>query len=165
MGRPTKYRINLTIFEQAELERLTRQQTAPQHRVKRAKIILMANGDGASNQAIAQELGIYKAEVTNWTKRWIERAMEPIEERLADLQRCGRPDEITPEQWCRIIALACEKPEHYGRPVSHWSSPELADEAVKQRIVDRLSPGHLRKVLKKNTATSPQSLLVKRQGG
>lgn len=123
----------------------------------------MANADGATNQAIAERLGIYKAEVTNWTKRWIERAMEPIAQRLADLPRCGRPDTITPEQWCRIMALACEKPEHYGRPISHWSSGELAAEALKQGIVASLSPGHLRKVLKKNSATSPQPLLVKRQ--
>jgi hypothetical protein len=47
------------------------------------------------------------------------------------------------------MALACEKPENYGRPISHWSSRELADEAVKQGIVASLSPGHLRKVLKK----------------
>lgn len=159
----TKYRINLSSAEQSELERLIRQQTAPQHQVKRAKIILMANADGATNQAIAQQLGIYKAEVTHWTKRWIDRAMEPIEQRLADLPRCGRPDTITPEQWCRIMAMACEKPEQYARPISHWTSGELADEAVKQGIVESLSPGHLRKVLKKNAATSPQSILVKRQ--
>ena len=65
----TKYRINLTTAERTELERLIRQQTAPQHQVKRAKIILMANLEGATNQAIAQQLGIYKAEVTHWTKR------------------------------------------------------------------------------------------------
>jgi len=163
MGRKAKYRINLTAAEQVVLEKLIRRQTAPQHQVKRAKIILMANVEGATNQAICDKLGIYKAEVTNWTKRWIERAGEPIEQRLADLPRSGRPDTITAEQWCLIFALACEKPEDHGRPISHWSSDELADEALKQGIVGSLSSGHLRKVLKKNSATSPQPLLVKRQ--
>jgi len=97
MGRKAKYRTNLTAAEQAVLERLIRRQTAPQHQVKRAKIILMANAEGATNQAISEKLGVYKAEVTNWTKRWIERAGEPIEQRLADLPRNGRPDTITAE--------------------------------------------------------------------
>jgi transposase len=105
MGGRTTYRINLTATEQTELERLIRQQTAPQHQVKRARVILLANVEGASNQAIAEQLGIYKAEVTNWTKRWIDRAQEPIAQRLTDLPRCGRPDTITPEQWCRIYRV------------------------------------------------------------
>ena len=109
----------------------------------------MANGNGATNQEIAEQLGMYKAEVTGWTKRWIERAMEPIEDRLADLPRSGRPDTITPQQWCRVMALACEPPEQHGRQISHWTSNELAAEAMKQGIVKNLSPGHLRKVLKK----------------
>ena len=109
----------------------------------------MANGEGMSNQAIAEALGIYKADVSIWTRRWVERAMEPVADRLADLPRSGRPDTVTPEQWCRILALACEPPERHGRPITHWTSRELAAEAVKQGLVASLSAGHLRKVLKK----------------
>ncbi len=87
--------------------------------------------------------------VTSWTKRWIDRSLDAVEDRLADLPRSGRPDTISAEQWCRIIALACEPPQDHGYPISHWTSKELAAEAVKQGIVDALSPGHLRKVLKK----------------
>jgi len=123
----------------------------------------MANGDGATNQEIADRLGIYNPEVTTWTKRWIDRALEPLEDRLADLPRSGRADTITAEQWCQIVALACEPPEQHGRAISHWTSRELAEEAVKQGILEHLSPGHLRKVLKKNAATSPQPLLVERE--
>lgn len=63
-----KYRINLTAAEQTELERLIRRQTAPQRQVKRARIILLANAEGATNQAIAEQLGVYKAEVTTWNQ-------------------------------------------------------------------------------------------------
>ena len=153
MAARTRYRINLTASERGELEGLIRKQTTPQHIAKRARIILMANGDGATNQAIATELGIYKAEVTGWTKRWVDRGLEPIGDRLADLPRSGRPDTITPEQWCRILALACEPPEHHGRPITHWTSAELAAEALRQGIVESLSPGHLRKVLKKRRSS------------
>jgi hypothetical protein len=61
------------------------------------------------------------------------------------------PDGITPEQWCRVMALACESPRDHGYPMSHWSSRELAAEAVKQGIVEYLSAGHLRKVLREKT--------------
>ena len=109
----------------------------------------MANGEGWSNRAIADALKIHKADVSIWTKRWIERASDPLAERLRDLPRSGRPDTISAEQWCRIFALACELPHAHGRPLSHWTGRELADEAIKQGIVETLSEGHLRKMLKK----------------
>ncbi|CAK0772802.1 hypothetical protein CCP3SC15_4640004 [Gammaproteobacteria bacterium] len=89
--------------------------------------------------------------MTQWTKRWVERALKPIRDRLSDLLRPGRPDTISAEQCCQIMALACEPPEKYGRPITHWSSEELAAEAVKQGIVEKLSASHLRKVLKSKT--------------
>lgn len=144
----TQYRINLLSFEKNELERLIRKQTTPQHIAKRARIILHANEYVATNQAIADDLGISKTDVTRWTKRWTDRAMEPVLDRISDLPRPGHPDVITPGQWCRIIAMACEPPEIYGRPITHWSSTELTAEAIKQGVVEHLSPGHLRKVLK-----------------
>ena len=146
----TRHRINLLASERSELEQLIRKQTTPQHIAKRARIILWANGDGLANQEIAEKLGIYKADVTRWTKRWVERGLEPVMYRLADMPRSGHPDTICAEQWCRILAMACEPPEQYGRPISHWSSTELAAEAIKQGIVENLSAGHLRKVLKKS---------------
>ena len=145
----TQFRINLISSERSALEQLIRKQTTPQHIAKRARIILWANGDAETNQEIAERLGIFKADVTRWTKRWIERGLEPLMDRLSDKPRSGRPDTISAEQWCQIMAMACEPPEQYGRPISHWSSSELAAEAVKQGIVESLSAGHLRKVLKK----------------
>lgn len=145
----TLYRINLLSSEKNELERFIRKHSTPQHIAKRARIILLANEHVETNQVIADTLGISKADVTRWTKRWIDRAMEPVLDRISDLPRPGHPDMITPEQWCQIIAMACEPPEKYGRPITHWSSAELASEAIKQGIVESLSSGHLRKVLKK----------------
>lgn len=149
MAVKTCYRINLISTERAELEKLSRGHTTPQLIARRARIILMANEEGRSNAAIAGALGINKAKVTLWTQRWIERGLEPVLDRLSDLPRPGAPDTITPEQWCRVMALACESPQDHGYPISHWTSTELAAEAIQQGIVARLSAGHLRKVLKK----------------
>lgn len=128
---------------------MVRAHSTPQQVARRARIVLLANGEGLSNQAIADAMGIYKADVSIWTRRWVERGLEPVMDRLRDRPRPGRPDTITAEQWCRIFALACEPPQAHDRPITHWTSRELADEAVKQGIVERLSDGHLRKVLKK----------------
>ena len=148
MAHP-RYCINLLASERTILEQLIRAHSTPQQVARRARIVLLANGEGWSNQAIAEALGIYKSDVSIWTRRWIERGLEPVLERLHDRPRSGRPDTITAEQWCQIFALACEPPQTHERPITHWTSRELAEEAIKQGIVAHLSDGHLRKVLKK----------------
>jgi len=165
MAARTRYRINLLPSERDFLQQLIRAHGTPQQIARRARIVLLANGEGWGNQAIADALKIHKADVSFWTKRWIERAMDPLTQRLRDLPRPGRPDTIRAEQWCRIFALACEPPQTHGRPISHWTSRELADEALKQGIVDSLSAGHLRKLLKKDLTTPSQPLLAECQGG
>jgi len=160
--RVPKYRISLTQQERETLRRITRKHTAKQSVVNRAKIILMAD-EGKMNQAIAADLGVNVHVITTWTKRWLERSNDPVEERLQDLQRPGTPDTFTPEQWCQIIALACENPADHGRPITHWTHRELADEIIKQGIVETISPSHLGRILKKRLAATPQPLLAECQ--
>lgn len=145
--RKPMYRINLTGHEENTLNKIINKQTSPQNIAKRAKIIIMANHENLSNIEIAQRLNIYSADITFWTSRWIETAHLPIEDRLSDLARSGAPDTFTPEQLCRIIALACESPAEYGRPINYWTNRELADEVVKQKIVDSISPSHIGRIL------------------
>lgn len=51
---------------------------------------------------------------------------------LAAAPRAGSPATFGAEQWCQIMALACEPPASSGRPVTHWTAAELADEAIKR---------------------------------
>jgi putative transposase len=61
----------------------------------------------------------------------------------------------------QIIALACESPSEAGRPVSHWTPAELADEAVKRGIVEEISPRSVGRFLKRGySTTSSQPLLA-----
>jgi transposase len=71
-----------------------------------------------------------------------------VEERLEDLPRPGTPARITPEQVCRITALACEQPEASARPITHWTARELADEMIRRKIVTTISPRHAARLLK-----------------
>jgi hypothetical protein len=88
-----------------------------------------------------------------WRGRWL--ALQAValddlslEARLTDAPRPGAPARLTPEQVCRLVALACAAPEESGRPISQWTGRELAAEAIKRGIVDRLSPRHAARLLK-----------------
>jgi len=94
-------------------------------------------------------------DVGKWRRRWAapQERLAAVEKspRTSDLNRCiteilvdaprsGWPGIFTPEQIVEIIAIACEQPEEDSeRPVSHWNSRELAEEAVKRKIVPRIS--------------------------
>lgn len=70
-----------------------------------------------------------------------------IAEVLNDAVRSGAPVKFTAEQFTAIIALSCESPEKYGRPVTHWTPGELAAETIKQGIVQSVSCSTLARLL------------------
>jgi len=151
MGVP-KYRIRLSQQERDLLKEIARKHTEKQAVARRAKILLRAD-EGQPYKQIAEQLDVGAHTVTHWIKRWLDSESETIAERLQDLPRPGAPDTITPEQWCRIIAMSCEKPSKYGLPITDWTHRELANEIIRQKIVDTLSPSHLGRMLKKKTSS------------
>lgn len=148
--RKIKYKINLSKTEKERLEKIVKRPTALQKIGKRARIILMADSGEYNNIEIAKYVGIDVGEITKWRKRWIKSKDKDIEERLKDRPRSGRPATITAEQWCKIMALACEKPENHGVPITHWSHSSLTIEIIKQGIVESISPTHVGNFLKKS---------------
>jgi transposase len=87
--------------------------------------------------------------------RWIGLQAVSLEdldvgERLADLPRPGRPAQITAEQTCQMVALACEQPKE--RPISHWTGREIADEVMRRGIVPTISARHAARLLKKKNS-------------
>ena len=148
--RPLKYKIELSESEKEELKRIISKQTTAQNIAKRARIILMANSGEHTNREIAKYVGINENELRKWTKRWVNTKDKNIEEILKDKPRSGRPATITAEQWCKIMALACEKPENHGVPITHWSHSSLSAEIIKQGIVESISPTHVGNFLKKS---------------
>ena len=147
-----KRKIILSDQEERELIALSNKQNAPYKLVMRAKLILLS-ARGIAHKAIAGKFDIEQRIVSKWVKRWIDTINIEnidIEKRLADLERSGKPVKYTPEQKCKIIAVACEKPGVYGRPITHWTHRELAEEVIKQGIVDSISESHLGYILRKN---------------
>jgi putative transposase len=148
--RGPKFPVRLEEGEREALQQIIRKSSEKYNIVLRAKIIVMADA-GVNHQDIARKLDVRDNVITNWTKRWHETAGKLVRERLQDLPRSGAPDTFTPEQLCKIIALACENPIDHGRPITHWTHRELADESIKQGIVKSISPNHVGRLLKKTT--------------
>lgn len=139
------------------LEALLRRHSLPQQLALRARIILAA-ADGANNSHIARLLDLDVDTVRRWRSRWRSFAPIPLsefslDERLSDVPRSGRPIQISAEQRCQIVALACEAPKEAGRPISQWSGREIADEVVKRGILPTISPRHAARLLKKGISS------------
>ena len=140
--------ITLSAAEQTELEKLVKRPSTPQQIALRGAIILRASR-GENHGQISRGLGISKDTSRLWRKRWIEVSPRgiPVLERLRDAPRPGSPPTFSLEQITQLYALACAPPEQYERPISHWSSRELAEEMVKQGIVDEISVRHVGRLL------------------
>jgi len=149
--------LDLTLDEQRDLTALVRRHTAPQQLVLRARIVLLA-ADGLNNSQIARTLGLEADTVRLWRQRWptgqdVALTDRSVEERLTDAPRSGCPARITPEQVCRIVALACEAPSATGRPISQWTGREIAVEIVSRGIVPTISGRHAARLLKRGTSS------------
>jgi transposase len=157
--------VDLTEEERQELEKLVRRHSTPQQIALRARIVLAA-AEGKGNSQIAREEGIDVHTSRRWRNRWLKLQPIPLselsaEERLEDLPRPGAPARITADQVCQIVAMACEDPGESGRPISHWTGREIADEIIKRGIVDDISPRHAARLLKRGRSqASPDSLLA-----
>ena len=149
--------LDLSLDERRDLTALVRRHTAPQQLVLRARIILLA-ADGLNNSQIARTLGLEADTVRLWRQRWqtgqaVALTDRSVEERLTDAPRSGCPARITPEQVCRIVALACEAPSATGRPISQWTGREIAAEIVSRGIVPTISGRHAARLLKRGTSS------------
>jgi len=168
--------IKLSSRTEQLLQQIVRGTTNPYHLVRRAKLILGA-ASGESNSSISRRLELDREQVRLWRSRWMEardkltaaeqqvtdkKLMILIKEILGDRQRSGTTKSFTVEQVIQIVAIACEAPEKSERPVSHWTPSELAQEAIKRGIVEKISPRSVGRFLKRShPATTSGSLLVK----
>jgi putative transposase len=156
MRGPKPPMIELTNIERQELNNLLLRHSTPQQLALRARIVLAA-ADGLNNGQIGRGLGVSRDMASLWRGRWLGlQAVSwddlSVEERLTDVPRSGAPARISAEAVCQIVALACEAPAESGRPISQWSSREIADEVKRRGIVEQISPRHAARLLKRGTS-------------
>ena len=154
-------KIRVTERQLRILQDIAHSRTAAVRLVQRATLILRAL-DRIDNQDIADEIDLNRNAIGLWRRRWAEAwpklisvectetqadLRRAIEDVLSDEPRPGNPGKFTPEQVTQILALACEPPEKSGRPITHWTAHELADEAQKRGIVASISASQVNRYL------------------
>lgn len=155
-------KVFVTERQQEILQDLVNSRTTPLRLVQRATIVVRAFA-GVDNGDIAQEIALGPDAVGLWRRRWakvwprltvfecvenqadLRRAIAAV---LDDQPRSGNPGKFTPEQITQILALACEPPEKSGRPITHWTNAELANEAINQGIVPSISAAQVGRYLR-----------------
>ncbi len=170
--RPTA--LELTPLQHSIIERLARAQTKAHRVVQRARMIV-AMAAGANNEEAARRTKTTRITARLWRRRWLEQAarllhveeggeerhlVAMIEELLMDEERSGAPATFTPEQIVQIVAVACESPVESKRPISHWTPRELADEAMRRKIVERISSRSVGRFLKSSGFTTASSRVL-----
>jgi transposase len=143
----------LTLSEDAykELDLLVRRHSTPQQRALRGRIILAA-ASGKNNRQIARQMEVSVDMVRHWLDLQAVALDDlSVSERLGDAPRPGRPSEITAEQTCQMVALACEQPKE--RPISQWTGREIAAEVMARGIIQQISPRHAARLLKKGISS------------
>jgi len=144
--------ITLSDAQRTILEGLQRGTHVAQHLQERATIVLRA-ASGQKNAVIAQEMGLTRNTVKRWRKRWAKavpvlteteqtaarKLRAAIRSALKDAPRSGNPGKITSTQFAEIVAMACESPEKFDVPFSHWTATALAKTAVRRNVVAMIS--------------------------
>jgi putative transposase len=178
MSGPRPASITLSARQRSLLEHLRRCQTASVRLVRRVCVLLALAGDPCLER-VASDQGLTRVSVRLWRDRWLDSSdrlraaeasasdqdlLELIEVALDDAPRPGGPATFTPEQIVAIVAVACEPPEKSGRPISHWTHAELADEVKKRKIAESISPRSVGRFLKGSGPSAAQKpLLAQRQ--
>ena len=174
-------RVQLTTRQRTCLEQIIRRQTSPQRLVRRAKMLL-ALETGANECHVMRQMHLNRGTVRAWRRRWLAFAPKlgqleadegsdkalctMIVEALTDQLRPGTPATFTAEQIVQIVAVACENPADSGRPVSHWTPREVAEEVRKRGMVETISTRSVGRFLQSGRLTAASGgLLAQRQAG
>jgi len=145
-----RYRVTLTPEERDDLERLVNTGQGSASRLRRARILLMADeaqaGGGWIDAAIADALNTHSRTVERLRERCVEAGLEAA---LNHRRPCrSRPKVLDGEQEARLIQLACTAaPE--GR--ERWTMQLLADKLVELEVVETISSETVRTTLKKTS--------------
>ena len=138
-------------------------------RVVERAVYIEQMGQGKPNRQIGLASKVQSKTVRKWRERWLagqdqlqqivetEQAEkernkslnEQVRFILSDEQRSGTPMKYTAEQYCQVLQVALEPPAQSGRPITDWTSWELAEEVNKRGICEKISASQVGRFLKK----------------
>jgi len=112
--------VSFTDEERKQLESYVRSRSLPSGLSTRFRIILLA-ADGFDNKEISEKVGLSRASVGKWRKRYSEKGLEGLHDEL----RPGRPRSISDEKVAELIRTTLEtRPEG----ATHWSTRTMGNE-------------------------------------
>lgn len=129
--------------DRATLHQVARSRTLTFLSVEHARIVL-AVADGQRIQDVARLHQCDPATVWRLCRRYEQGGLPRL---LNDLPRCGCPQRISPLQRAQLVELACLEPIAEGLHITHWTSTDLARQAVADGIVGDISPATVRRIL------------------
>ena len=135
--------LSIDSHDRTILQGVARSETLPWYQVRRARTVL-AIAAGERTTAVAARLECDVATVRRTCLRYEDTGLWGL---LEEPQRPGRPARISPLQRAQIVELACLEPVAKGLHITHWSSQDLARQAVADGIVESISPRTVRLIL------------------
>jgi transposase len=141
--RPEK--LTIARRDQDALHSAAHSGSLPWFQVQRAKIVL-AIAAGERQCSVAARLECDEATVWRACQRYRRDGLASL---FADGRQgnSGRPQQISPVQRAQIVELACLEPIARGLHITHWSSEDLARQAVDDKIIPVISPATVRRLL------------------
>jgi transposase len=125
------------------LQAVARSRQLPFFQVEHARIVL-AVASGEPTQAVADRLECDRTTVWRVCRRYEQGGLKTL---LLDEPRVGRPQEFSPFQRAQLIKLACLEPIAEGLHITHWTSKDLASQAIADGIVPAISDRTVRRIL------------------
>lgn len=136
-----KEHVKLNKQDRTYLKNLLKAGSLPVKTYKRATALLELDR-GKTYTDVAATVGVVQQTVSKWARLYRESGLEV----LTDKPRSGRPITFDGEQRAKLTALACSEPP---AGYEQWSLRLLADKAVELGIVETISYGEVKLILKK----------------
>lgn len=139
-----KYHVQLTESERDELQGLVKRGKIAVRRLKRAQILLAADG-GQPDEVIAATVQVGLSTVERTRRKFVEGGVEYA---LREQPRPGGQPKLDGKGEAILVALACSE-----APAGHaqWTMQLLADKLVTMGVVETISDETVRRRLKKMT--------------
>jgi transposase len=136
--------------EMDRLNRLRRSRSEEKRKVVRASILLDSLA-GLSDQAVAAKNGVNRNTVVLCISKCLQFGLEAA---LKDLQRPGKPVQLTDDAKTWVLQLACQKPKDLGYSYELWTYQLLTQHIRRQcglagyPVLEKLSRSKLHHILK-----------------
>ena len=147
-----KLKVHLSEEQRGELEAVCRRQSVAAAKVRRAKILLLADEDHPDGRRpdwqIAEAVGISEKQVGRVRQQFVREGNETLERKQR--RDAGVPKRLDGQAEAVLVTLCCNNPPD-GRP--QWTLQLLCDELARLQIVESVCRETVRKCLKKTNCS------------